>query len=201
MTGTRALALIFFALLTFAIGTKSRASLTPAQANNPSAQSKAKFKHTARIRSTYDKSKNETLVILDQIDPLPVDPAYGFDFSDLRMSVYFTYQGTIPTKPETINLTFNWTSYDWKFNKKNTVTAKVDGKRLDLGTANMSDYLGLPGGRKGEVLVLSVPYLLFVQIITSTNKNVELHMGRAYFYFNKPTLEALRDLASRTTSL
>ena len=116
------------------------------------------------------------------------------------MTVSFTYGGAVPSRPEIVTFDFVWMSYDWQFNKRNIVTAKIDKDRVDLGEAEKVGYLGLPEGRKREELVLPLSYNLFIRLINAKKNPVELRMGKAYFYLNKRTLEALRDLASRTTS-
>ena len=116
------------------------------QASGALPQPRPKFKHNAKIRSTYNRAKDETLVLLYQLEPVPVDPAYDFIYSELTMTVSFTYRGAVPSRPEIVTFDFVWMSYDWQFNKRSIVTAKIDKDRVDLGEAEKVGYLGLPEG-------------------------------------------------------
>ena len=65
------------------------------QSGNAPTKPKAKFKHKARIQSSYDRSKNETVVVLDEMQSLPVAPGiHTEDATDLTMTVSFSYPGT-----------------------------------------------------------------------------------------------------------
>ncbi len=164
---------------------------------HPQAKPKSanKFKHDAQIKLIYDKAQDQTVVVLEPY-PLAVDPANNFGYSELLMKAYFKYPGRTPREPETITFDFIWSGYDFRFEKRTKVTAKLDGQQVDLGEAERVAARGAPEGGEDQRLVLFVPYDLFTRIINTKSDRVELNM-RGYFYFNKQTLEALRQVASR----
>ncbi len=157
---------------------------------------KRTFRHDQDIETQFDKKSDTTKVeirrMLVPVISIRNDPT-------LNLSIYFTYPGRTPKRPESIVLGFISVTTEQvrKFQDFRELKVSLDGKTESLGTPELLEGKILPRAYR-EVLAMYLPYQTFLRIINTKQERVELWLGRVNFLLNWKHLEALRDLASRT---
>lgn len=164
-----------------------------------------KFKHSGKIVTKYDKSKNLTTVVLQSYTITnsasgPMDYVNGVD-----LLAGFTYEGDKPTgNPQAIEFALDVTRTRQRDDKLNIpdLIAEIDGEQVNLGKpkrieATRSDFKAY--NQQFSSLDEKIAVLLskdVFQKITSAKK-VKLQSGDVKVTLGEKHLEALRDLASR----
>lgn len=172
---------------------------------------KKNYKYDGKIVTTYDKSKNETLVLIqlmpvkDVEDPRPIleDTAdHPRDWSRLGFTMFFSYPGESATTPKDVSIGFLYEALEPDRYKGHVLMAKIDGERLTLGKMEVLNttmvnrrWAYQPYTRR--TLELIVPYEQLLRLANA--KKVKMTLGSFEFNLSKDHLDAIRDLASRTT--
>jgi hypothetical protein len=176
----------------------------------PAPPPKKDYKYEGKIVSTYDKAKDQTLVLIqlmdvkDVEDPRPVTED-SFDkprsHDRLGFTMFFAYPGETLATPRYVSIGFSYMALDPQRYKDHVLTAKIDGERITLGKMEVL--------RTQEVIVrtaykrytrraleLVIPYEQFLRLANA--RKVKMKLGDQEFDLSKDHLEAVRDLASRT---
>ena len=179
-----------------------------AQAGAPAPTPNRKFKHRGKIKATYDKSADQTLVAL-----FPYQIRAGRQGPAVRITAGFTYLGRrLTSPPDAVEFGILSVSRDgWKFDKSRELVAWADGERLELGRLEVvlarQHALRVPtfSGRDDpsspgdifhrEDLAVAIPYDLFLRIAKAGK--LVLQAGQEKLTLEDEHLEALRELASR----
>ena len=117
------------------------------------------------------------------------------------------HEGQSPAKPKHIMLGFHALYPNCKFSKPK-VTIFTDGESIEIGISakrwrdRQPDeegvafrYDDMKGDKCLDSLAMFISQKNFLKIVNA--RNVEVQVGDFRFKLNEPTLEALRDLASR----
>src|SRR6266545_1807607 len=70
---------------------------------------------------------------------MPGEPVPGMDNGGLSMKAFFTYSGTAPVSPTSINIEFRSNKGEHRYNRTLTITA--DDERFDLGDLTLTATL------------------------------------------------------------
>ena len=183
-----------------------------AQSKDSSTAAKRKFKHDAEFVSSYDKSKDQTAVVMQLYDvewPTGVDifkRGTWIDRQDYRLDIQaaFVYSGRVITKPST-SLQFEIrVKHPGKasFIKSSMpeLIADVDQDSISLGpTTLVSSKTFVPTDRPSQLSYEQVSaHFTYEGLIRLTNaKLVKMKVGDVEFTLKEYHLEALRDLGSR----
>jgi len=185
-------------------------SLVPirAQDKGPSTVPKRKFIHDAKIGSAYDKSKDQTVLIMEWYRvKWPVmdrwDQNWMYDHYRLDIQAACAYPGRVlASTPQVVQFEVRIKHpgpSDFKSQDTPELVAIVDGEQISLGkivvamsrTLVETDY----GQMSYEKLSAHFTYQGLLRLVKA--KNVDLRFGKTEFGLQEKHLEALRDLASR----
>jgi len=103
----------------------------------------SKDKQKVNVYQLYDKSKDVTkLQTVEMViyGMMPGEPVPGMDNGGLSMKAFFTYSGTAPVSPTSINIEFRSNKGEHRYNRTLTITA--DDERFDLGDMTLTPKLG-----------------------------------------------------------
>ncbi|HEV7746847.1 MAG TPA: hypothetical protein VGO56_17760 [Pyrinomonadaceae bacterium] len=170
---------------------------------------KRNFKYDGKIVTTYDNAKNETLVLIQLMPIKSVEDPHEIledsaqhprDWSWLGFTMFFSYPGQSVVTPKGVSLGFLYEALEPKHYEGHVLTAKIDGERVPLGTMEVLKTTIVK--RKWDqytrrTLELIVPYDMLLRLANA--KKVKMTLGRFDFDLSKDNLEAIRDLANRTT--
>jgi hypothetical protein len=171
---------------------------------------KENYKYDGKIITTYDKAKDETQVAIqlmsvkDIEDPRPLledNAEHPVDRSWLGFTVFFTYPGQSVTTPKEVSIGFLYDVLEPKHFEGHVLTAKIDGEKTTFGKMEVlnTKIINRKWARyTRSTLELVVPYEQLLRLANA--KKVRLTLGSFEFNLSKDHLEAIRDLASRTTS-
>ena len=188
----------------------SFATISIAQTTTLKAPPRRNFKYEGKIVSTFDETKDRTLVLIqlmpvkDVEDPRPVweNSADNPRQQDtLSLSMYFSYPGKTFSTPEFVSIGMVYMALEPQKYEGHLLSAKLDGARVELGKMSVmsrrSVIVRFAYKRyTSEVLELTIPYPQFLALANA--KKVKLKLGEFEFDLSKDHLEAIRDLASRT---
>ena len=188
----------------------------PAAAQEPAAQRQGarKFKYKGKIKTQYDRAKDETLVLLwpltlEQRDGSveAVFPAEGgavrrLPGEILQAMAYFTYPGKTFAAPEFVTLGFKATVYERRvLNDGAELVVESDGERVTLGRVRLtgrSPSTAIQTERLqyyDELVELPVTRELFTRLVNA--RKVRASLDGRWVSIPENHLEALRDLAGR----
>ena len=189
-------------------------SLVPirAQDKGPPAVPKRKFVHDAKIRSVYDKSNDQTVLIMEWyrvkwplIDEKQkyIDEESGYAHHRLEIQAACAYPGRVlASTPQAIQFDvrlYHWGRSEFKSQDTPELVAIVDGEQISLGkiVVTMSrTWVDLSDGQVSIVKLSALfTYEGLLRLVKA--KNVEMRFGKTEFRLQEKHLEALRDLASR----
>ncbi len=177
--------------------------------------SKKKFK-CGNIIKTFDKSKNETQILLDflviagifHIDErfteqggntrddkviLEGRDARSTDDLGVALTAYYKYQGKLATKPETIIIAIEIEGDRKNYEKKINISLNLDDTVLNLGLFDVVNQFTSLGYRR-HYISLPVTKEQFTNITNA--KKVKLNLGTDNFTLNECHLDSLRKLAN-----
>jgi hypothetical protein len=171
---------------------------------------KRDYKYDGKIVSTYDKSKDQTIVLIqlmpvkdveDPRDILDDTPSKPRREDYLHLTMFFAYPGVQLATPQNVSIGFTYMAFEPQMYGDHLLTAKIDGQRITLGKMQVL--------RTQEVIVrnaykrytrraleLVIPYEQLLRIANA--KKVKMKIGDFEFSLSRDHLEAVRDLASRT---
>jgi hypothetical protein len=168
-----------------------------AQDTKQTSPPKRKFKHSEPIDTTYDQTKDETLVRLDRMW-ISEERLYPTILeNNLLMTVFFTYPGKVPRPPQTVVIAFLSIGKGAVYSKGRNLTFYVDKTRLDLGAMDLIERQVLGHQEMREILSLPITYETFLRIVNA--KKVRFELGPTTWSLTEHKLEALRDIASRVS--
>lgn len=158
---------------------------------------KRKFRHHEKIDTTYDKTKDETLVRLDRmsISEEGVEPTTLKN--RLLMTVFFTYPGKVPSAPQSVIVAFLSIGKGAVYSKDRNLTFYANQERLDVGAMDLIERQVLGYQNIREILSLPMTYEMFLRIVKA--QRVRLELGTTIWNLSENQLEALRDTASRSS--
>ncbi len=183
----------------------SAAFLGQTQESQLTPPAKRKFKYAGKIETTYDKSKDESIVFfrLMRIKALetPKGP-YEVQFSDekLEFTSYFAHPGQKLITPHWITIGFLSATEDPQKYTDQKGTVKVDDQWINLGTMKVLSRTSYT--RRGKLPLVSetrelpIPYQQF--LLMANAKKIKVRLGSVEFDLDKEHLEAIRDLAAHT---
>lgn len=151
-----------------------------------------RYQHSAEIKTNYDKFKDRTFVMHEQI---PAGATAWFGNDTLHIQTGFSYEGKSVHMPSSIVMLFHSKSTDWKFLRSPSLIILADGNRFDLGKVVRADSKVLAPKQVYEMLAVEIPVNIFLKIVNSSK--VECQLGVMEFELTEERLETLRDLASR----
>ena len=194
-------------------------SVMTALAQDPgqSAVPKRKFKHRAELVSVYDKSKDQTVVVMQwyRVKWPPYDEKrldiYNRPYSEgsrednyLDIQAAFAYPGRVLTSsPGVLQFDIRIKHEGGSgFKSKNIpeLVAVVDGEQISLGktllvSSKTATTIERPSQLSYERLSARFTYPGLLRLVNA--KKVVMKIGQIEFELEEPHLEALRDLASR----
>lgn len=141
------------------------------------------------IERRYDKFKDQTTVKLkpQTIRQITRPP------EELSLSVEATYKGARATRPKNVDLLFESAAERYIYYNKADVFFVVDGKRIEAGTAYMTNAFPSPNLVKVK-LKLTLSFDTFSEI--AKGKEVELKIGPTEIRLAEKDLKSLRAFAS-----
>jgi len=167
---------------------------------------KRKYNYPGKIESTYNKSKDETMLFFKL---MPITAGRELEWkgtsttSDERLefSMYFTCIGRTLATPKFVGIGIASAIYEPKQYGDYTLTIIRDNQAMSVGTMTAYDrgevrYDALRPTVKIQLLEGAVPYEQFLSMANA--KKVKVRIGHKEFPLDKENLEAIRDLASRT---
>jgi hypothetical protein len=173
-----------------------------AQDNSLSPIKKRKFKHYAKFESSYDKAKDQTVVIMQWYgvrEDITAD-------NQLSINAAFAYRGRVLTGLPTavkfgIDTKHNGVSI-FKLEPAPALVALVDSERISLGKlwlegSNTITTIERPRQVTYEKFYSEFSYAGLLRLANA--KKVVMRAGQIEFDLEEKNLEALRDLASRMT--
>jgi len=194
---------ILFLILTVAF---SQAILVVrAQDAQFSPPAKRKFKYNGKVESTFDQSKDQSIVYFKLIPIKALEEpkeTYAVQFSDERLEFtsYFAHQGQKLITPDWITLGFvSATENPQKYGDKK-LAVKADGQWVDLGPMKVLSRTNY--ARRGhlpliqDTMELPIRYQQFLMLANA--KKIKVKLGGVEFDLEKEHLEAIRDLAAHT---
>ncbi len=171
---------------------------------------KRNFKYAGKIVSTYDKSKDKTIVLIqlmdveDVEDPRPVwedTPSKPRQQDRLGLTMFFGYPGEKLATPQYVSIGFTYIALEPQQYGDHLLSAKIDGERITLGKMQVlgtQEVIVRTAYKRytRRALELVIPYEQFLRLANA--KKVKMKLGETEFDLSKDHLEAVRDLASRT---
>jgi len=177
-----------------------------AQVGAQSVPAKRKFKYSGKIESTYDKTKDETLVFFNLMriraaTNLEWDGAAVTSDERVGFSMYFTYPGQKLTTPKWVGIGIASVTHEPKQYGDYKLTIVADNQTLSIGTLTVHDKgttRSSPQQAVGRVQMLegTISYEQFLQIANA--RKVKMQIGYKELPLDTENLEAIRDLASHT---
>jgi len=150
------------------------------------------YKHKKNIEVEYDRFKDVTYVRLKYLNVTT-----GLT-DHVSIVATYSYKGTNPATPETVNLGFYSRSRSWRFLKDRAFVVIADGERLDFGEAVRLDS-DVSSSRYSvsvsETLAVSMPLESFLKIVNASS--LQLRLGYYELPLAPDHYEALKDFASR----
>jgi hypothetical protein len=170
------------------------------------APTKREFKYAGKIESTYDKSKDETMLFfkLTRIkagEHLEWEGTNVTSDERLDFSMYFTYPGQRLTTPKWVGIGIASGMYEPKQYGDYDLTIVGDKQTFSIGKMTVHDrgatrYDPRRPPVRFQLLEAAIPYDQFLQIANA--RKVKLRIGHKEFPLDNENLEAVRDLASHT---
>jgi hypothetical protein len=187
-------------------------SLALSQNKNSAAHTQGKLK-AGRIKTVYDKAKDETTMVLAPMTVSEVPgtieasfPAEGatrkLPSATLQMVAYFSFHGKTLVTPRYVVVGFlSLSQGEYKYASDRELTVTADGSPLDLGEMKVADRRVDSGIQLGnvtfyrETLELPMKYEEFLRIAKAAKVSVRL--GKTAFDLSADQREALRAIANR----
>jgi hypothetical protein len=171
---------------------------------------KRSYKYEGKIVSSFNKDKNETVVLIqlmpvkDVEDPRPISestPSKPRREDRLGITLFFTYPGQTLATPKSVSIGFLYMALEPEQYENHNLRAKIDGTWVELGkmdVLNTQEVIVRYAYKRytRRALELIIPYDQFLRLANA--KKVKLKLGGYEFDLSKDHLEAIRDLASRT---
>jgi len=161
------------------------------------------FKYSGKIESTYEKTKDETLVFFNL---MRIRAATNLEWegaavtSDERVgfSMYFTYPGQNLTTPKWVGIGIASVTHEPKQYGDYKLTIVADKQMLSIGTLTVHEKGATRSSPQLAVQMLEgvIPYEQFLQIANA--RKVKMQIGYKELPLDMENLEAIRDLASHT---
>jgi hypothetical protein len=150
---------------------------------------------TPRFETTYDNSKNQTIVRL-----LPLKISGEKDkYHSLHMSPSFSYPGHGPVARSIIDFELQ-TVVKGRLSTDLYVVFIVDGETIFLSSHRWAVKRPIPGRTwMGERLVFRMPYETLLKLAAAMK--VEIKMDAVRFEVGEPQLKAIRDFAAKVRSI
>ena len=181
-----------------------------AQDKTPPLVAKRKFAHDAQIETVYDKTKDQTAVVMrwyrvDWPDPdkRHLNPL-GLPYEKLDIQAAFGFGGrSLTATPESVQLEIRIQYLGGsKFKARDTpiLMAIVDGESISLGSTLLianKTWVEIDGGIQLSFERFSAHFKYIGLLRIATARKVSLKIGQVEFDLQERHLEALRDLASR----
>lgn len=166
---------------------------------------KRKFKYNGKIETTYDKSKDQSMVFFKLMPIKSLEEPKGpgeVQFSDerLELTAYFAYPGQQLVTPQWVTIAFLSTTESPQKYTDHGMEVKADAQRIRLGTLKVLSTINT--SRRGklplisETMELPIPYPQF--LLLASAKKLKMRLGTVEFDLEKEHLEAIRDLAAHT---
>ena len=166
---------------------------------------KRKFKYNGKVESTFDQSKNQSIVYFRLIPIKALEEpkeTYAVQFSDERLEFtsYFAHQGQKLITPDWITLGFLSATESPKKYGDRKLMVKMDGQWIDFGPMKVLSTTNY--ARRGQLpliqdtMELPIRYQQFL-MLANANK-IKVKLGGVEFDLEKEHLEAIRDLAAHT---
>lgn len=181
----------------------------PGVAQSPlSAPAKRKYDYPGKIESTYDKSKDETVLFFRL---MPVMAGKNLEWGNagtnvtsderLGLSMYFTYRGQTLVTPKWVGMGIASGVYEPKRYDDYTLIIVCDNQAMTVDKMTVRDkgerrYSPVRPTVKFQELEVSMPYEQFLSMANA--RKVKLRIGHKEIPLDRENLEAIRDLASRT---
>ncbi len=151
---------------------------------------KRTFNHSEEIATEYDGLKNLTTVRLKPMN-IANDPE-----REISLAALFVYSGRTPSRPDFITFQIISISNQWQFRNNRELTIVLDGRRISFGEMS-NDISRVVNGKAVESISLNLQYEDFRRITDA--KKVSGTIGHKNFFLQEKQLEALLDLANRTS--
>lgn len=177
----------------------------------PTIISKPDGKESTRVKVSYDKSADETTVslplwtVLEMPGTIEVRTPNGttkLPSETLRMTAFFTYPGKTSVKPDHVRFGFlSLAARDPKYRDERKLSAKIDGRVIDLGEATVADRridTNMSGDELTfwrETLEAVVPVEKLALIAAA--KSVTIRLGKTRFDLTPHHLRLLHALADK----
>ena len=166
---------------------------------------------SSRLKTAYDKQKNETteslrlMMVVEKPGTIEAHFPEGnrkLPSETLSMTAYFTYPGRTFIKPESVTLGFlSVVQGEAKYKDTDEVRVRVDGQPLSLGRLHVADrqidtFIEMKDvDYWRETLELSVKTPEFLRIANA--KKVTVELGNTEFDLSAEHMKSLRALANR----
>lgn len=177
--------------------------LPSGNAQSSGSTSRTKFK-CGKVNSAFDNSKNETQVQLRPLilkgifhiasgETLHSQESLPNDDHGVALSVLYSYQGKVPSKPQSIVIVIEVESAQPKYETERSLSVNLDGEVQKIGLMDRTVQLtGL--GFTREDLSVPVSYEQFMKITNA--KKVKINLGANSFNLTECHLDALRKFES-----
>ena len=119
------------------------------------------------------------------------------DDHGVALTAFYTYQGKVPSKPQSIIIAIEVESTQPKYEKERSLSMNLDGDVLNLGLMDRAVHLTNLGFTR-EDLSVPVSYEQFMKITNA--KKVKLSLGTNKFTLTVCHLDSLRKLAGNIPS-
>ena len=166
---------------------------------------------SSRLKTAYDKQKNETteslrlMMVVEKPGTIEAHFPEGnrtLPSETLSMTAYFTYPGRTFVKPESVTLGFlSVVQGEAKYKDTDEVRVRVDGQPLSLGRLHVADrqidtFIEMKDvDYWRETLELSVKTPEFLRIANA--RKVTVQLGNTEFDLSAEHIKSLRALANR----
>ena len=166
---------------------------------------KRKFKYDGKIETTYDKSKDRSMVFFKLMPIKALEDPKGpnevqFSEERLELTAYFAYPGQRLVTPQWVTIAFLFTTENPQKYTDHVMEVKADDQKVRLGTLKVLSRIN--AARRGklplisETMELPIPYQQF--LLLANAKKLKMRLGSVEFDLEKQHLEAIRDLAANT---
>jgi hypothetical protein len=176
--------MVIFALCIGLLTGSMAVAQTPNQAN-----SQTKSRHKTKVDVRYDKKRDLSRVMLEEI-VLWTNPVF---FEQVSMDVSFEFPTRRIVTPKSVSLVFRSVTKDRVAFRDDSLVAAIDGSQLDLGVIQRPGNRDLrsKSGIYFDLVRQSISYDEFVQIAQA--KKLELTVGGISYDVSKDQIQFLSD--------